>query len=142
MTYSFTIVFLIYSNIYVDDLFNIPSEIFSIKKSYYCSSTVYMQLSQRLYWFEKKSGIKENFTKLSKGDLKGIRSILWKTIPIKPKWSSIHGRLLWRLLDIVRLTETISLNGIFKTVHKLFLCRENSMWISQEVRESTIHLRN
>ena len=57
MTYSFTIVFLIYSNIYVDDLFNIPSEIFSIKKYYYCSSTVYMQLSQRLYWFEKKSGI-------------------------------------------------------------------------------------
>lgn len=76
------------------------------------------------------------------GNLKGICTVLWKTIPIKPNWSSIHGRLLWRLLDIKRLTETISLNGIFKTVHKLFPCTENSMWISQEVSESMIHLRN
>lgn len=142
MIFSFTIVFLIYSNIYLDDLFNIASEILPVKKKYYFSSTVYVQPSQRLDQFWKKSGIKENPTKLSKGGLKGICSVLWKTIPIRPNWSSIQGRLLWRLLDIVRLTETISLNCIFKTVHKLVPCTENSMWISQEVSESMICLRN
>ena len=48
MIFSFTIVFLIYSNIYLDDLFNIASEILPVKKKYYFSSTVYVQPSQRL----------------------------------------------------------------------------------------------